>query len=157
MRSCMASLRDNHLDETLRKIVAQRPVLGICIGMQMLFDFSDEGHSLGLGLMPGRVRALRGTFSTDSTLKVPHMGWNHVWQTQPHPMWTGIADGTHFYFVHSYYVSSAQASLRTATTDYGVSFSSAVARDNIFAVQFHPEKSARAGLRLLHNFVDWTP
>ena len=129
-----------------------KPFLGICIGLQMLFEQGEEGNAAGLGLLPGRVPrfALQG-------LKVPHIGWNEVNQVRAHPLWAGIADRSRFYFVHSYYPEPSDRALTAATTVYGEPFTCAVARDNIFAVQFHPEKSQSAGLQLLSNFVRWRP
>jgi imidazole glycerol-phosphate synthase subunit HisH len=126
----------------------------------MVFDRSEEGDAAGLGLFPGTVvrfrdEALRRPDGT--RLKIPHMGWNQVKMTRPHPLWDGIADGAYFYFVHSYYADPADLRLTVGETDYGGAFTCAVARDNIFATQFHPEKSAAAGLRLYQNFVAWKP
>ncbi|HYA46785.1 MAG TPA: imidazole glycerol phosphate synthase subunit HisH, partial [Burkholderiales bacterium] len=138
----------------------RRPFLGICIGLQMLFERSDEGGVAGLGLLAGTVRRFPESAMTDRQgwkLKVPHMGWNRVRQARRHPMWSGLQDGSHFYFVHSYFPCPAEEGLVQGTTEYGVPFTCAVARDNIFAVQFHPEKSAAAGLRLLANFLNWNP
>jgi len=132
-----------------------KPFLGICIGLQMLFERGEEGDTPGLGLLPGRVP--RFPAARMQGLKVPHMGWNQVLQQRPHPLWAGIADGSRFYFVHSYFPEPTDASLTAATCVYGVAFTCAVARDNIFAVQFHPEKSQSAGLQLLSNFVHWRP
>ena len=126
----------------------------------MLFAHSEEGDAAGLGIFPGSVQrfpAARMHGADGSRLKVPHMGWNTVAQKKPHPLWAGIADHSRFYFVHSYCVQAPDSALCAGTTDYGLSFTSAVAQDNIFAVQFHPEKSARDGLQLLKNFVEWHP
>ena len=140
---------------------ATKPFLGICIGQQMLFAHSEEGDVAGLGILPGKVvrfpPAETMQTSDGGHLKVPHMGWNQVRQCGTHPLWEGIPDSERFYFVHSYYVAPSEAGLTAAETDYGPRFTSAVARDNIFAVQFHPEKSAATGLRLLGNFVHWAP
>jgi glutamine amidotransferase len=144
MRDCMASLRASGVQE----------------GEQMLFDVSEEADTPGLGLLPGKVVRfqLDGRLQPDgSRFKVPQMGWNRVKQVRPHALWDGIADDSYFYFVHSYYVQPADADLVAGETDYGAPFCCAVARDNIFATQFHPEKSAAAGLRLYHNFVHWQP
>jgi glutamine amidotransferase len=160
MRDCMNTLRESGLEEALRRAAATRPLMGVCVGEQMLFDISDEGDEPGLGLMPGKVVRfqLDGKLQADgSRFKVPQMGWNRVRQVRPHAMWEGIADDAYFYFVHSYYVQPADASLIAAETDYGHPFCCAVARDNIFATQFHPEKSAAAGLQLYKNFVHWNP
>ena len=160
MRDCMSTLRESGLEDALRRAAATRPLMGVCVGEQMLFDISDEGDEPGLGLMPGKVVRfqLDGKLQADgSRFKVPQMGWNRVKQVRPHAMWEGVADDAYFYFVHSYYVQPADASLIAGETDYGQPFCCAVARDNIFATQFHPEKSAAAGLQLYKNFVHWNP
>jgi len=145
------------LVEAITEAVQTRgvPFLGVCVGMQLLASRGLEfGETPGLDWIPGEVRRL----TPDSpACKVPHMGWNQVHQTRRHPLWQGIADNMRFYFVHSYYVAPADVQCITGTTDYGIPFTSAIARDNIFAVQFHPEKSAQAGLRLLENFMHWNP
>jgi len=160
MRDCMASLRELGLEDALRRVAATRPLMGVCVGEQMLFESSDEGDEPGLGLLPGKVVRfeLAGKLQPDgSRFKVPQMGWNRVKQMRPHAMWEGVADNAYFYFVHSYYVQPADASLIAGETDFGGPFCCAVARDNIFATQFHPEKSAAAGLQLYKNFVHWNP
>ena len=160
MRDCMSTLRESGLEDALRRAAATRPLMGVCVGEQMLFDISDEGDEPGLGLMPGKVVRfqLDGKLQPDgSRFKVPQMGWNRVKQVRPHAMWEGVADNAYFYFVHSYYVQPAEASLVAGETDFGGPFCCAVARDNIFATQFHPEKSAAAGLQLYKNFVHWNP
>ena len=160
MRDCMATLRASGLEQALRRAAATRPLLGVCVGEQMLFESSAEGDEPGLGLMPGKVVRfeLDGKLQADgSRFKVPQMGWNRVKQVRPHAMWEGVADNAYFYFVHSYYVQPADATLIAGETDYGQPFCCAVARDNIFATQFHPEKSAAAGLQLYKNFVHWNP
>ncbi|MBS3936457.1 MAG: imidazole glycerol phosphate synthase subunit HisH [Sulfuritalea sp.] len=161
MPDCMRELSARGgLAEAVRRAAAEKPFLGICIGLQMLFGHSEEGNVAGLGLFPGDVRRFPEAAMVDRSgvpLKVPHMGWNEVWQALPHPLWQEIADGARFYFVHSYYVEPARPDLIAGTTHYGIGFASAAARANIFAVQFHPEKSAAAGLRLLANFVRWNP
>ena len=137
----------------------EKPFLGICVGEQMLFEKSEEGDVAGLGVFPGVIRRFPDERMVDRDglrLKVPHMGWNEVRQ-QPHALWSGIEDGARFYFVHSYCLLDIDPQLSIGVTDYGLPFTCAVARDNIFAVQFHPEKSARDGLQLLKNFVDWRP
>lgn len=157
IRDCMAALRERGLDDALRSACASRPVLGVCLGMQALLDRSEEnGGVTGLGLMPGAVRHFAHVIPrTAAGLKIPHMGWNEVRPTRPHPLWDGIDAGTRFYFVHSYFTDPADPRLVAATTDYAGPFASVLARDNVFAVQFHPEKSQHAGLRLLANFVRW--
>jgi glutamine amidotransferase len=160
MRDCMSTLRASGLEDALRRAAASKPLMGVCVGEQMLFDISDEGNEPGLGLMPGKVVRfqLDGQLQPDGArFKVPQMGWNRVRQVRPHAMWEGVADNAYFYFVHSYYVQPADASLIAGETDYGQPFCCAVARDNIFATQFHPEKSATAGLQLYKNFVHWNP
>ncbi|HQR03966.1 MAG: imidazole glycerol phosphate synthase subunit HisH [Proteobacteria bacterium] len=159
MLDCMRELEARGLRDAVVRAAAEKPFLGICIGVQMLFGRSEEGDVPGLGILPGRVvRFPSGLSGPDGArLKVPHMGWNEVAQTRPHPLWRDIADRSRFYFVHSYHVEPEVAALTAASTWYGIPFTSAVARDNIFAVQFHPEKSARAGLQLLSNFVGWRP
>jgi glutamine amidotransferase len=159
MPDCMRELDSRGLRPAVLDAARSRPFLGICIGLQMLFERSDEGGVDGLALLPGTVRrfpdgAMVGP--SGGRLKVPHMGWNRVKQANGHPLWSGIEDGTRFYFVHSYF-PQAVGDLVQGTTEYGVPFTCAVARDNIFAVQFHPEKSDTAGLRLLANFLNWNP
>jgi imidazole glycerol-phosphate synthase subunit HisH len=160
MRDCMRSLRESGVEEALRRAAATRPVMGVCVGEQMLFDVSEEGDTPGLGLLPGRVVRfqLDGRVQADgSRFKVPQMGWNRVRQVRAHPLWDGIADDAYFYFVHSYYAVPEHAADTIGETDYGAQFCCAVARDNVVATQFHPEKSAAAGLRLYRNFVHWNP
>ncbi len=158
MPDCMRELDARALRPAVLHAARSKPFLGICIGLQMLFESSEEGDVAGLGVLPGRVcrfpAALRD--ANGARLKVPHMGWNEVHRQGTHPLWRGIADGARFYFVHSYYVVPADETLCAAHAEYGVRFTCAVARDNIFAVQFHPEKSQAEGLRLLGNFVNWT-
>lgn len=159
IRDCMAELRRLHLDEAVKEAARTKPFLGICLGMQALLEFSEEnGGTAGIGLLPGRVLRFPENLQdpvTGEALKIPHMGWNQVHQTRAHPLWKDIPQDSRFYFVHSYYAAPAAAELVTGTTPYGFEFASAIARDNIFAVQFHPEKSQRAGLTLLANFVRW--
>jgi glutamine amidotransferase len=160
MRDCMAHLGGSGLQEAVIEAAATKPMLGVCVGEQMLFDWSAEGDTKGLGLLPGKVLRfeLEGQVQDDgSRFKVPQMGWNRVRQTQDHALWEGVADGAFFYFVHSYYVVPANPAHTSGETVYGGPFASAVARDNIFATQFHPEKSADAGLTLYRNFVHWNP
>ena len=159
-RDCMAAIGEHHLDEAVLEAARSKPFLGICMGLQVLMEFSEEnGGTPLLGLFPGRVKRFDGTAMGDNglPLKIPHMGWSPVDQRRAHPLWQGIPDGGRFYFVHSYRVVPEDPSLVVATTDYGVRFTSAIARDNLFACQFHPEKSADNGLRLLKNFVEWKP
>lgn len=160
MPECMHQMEVRKLRPAVVEAARSRPFLGICIGLQMLFERSDEGGVAGLALLRGTVRRFPEQAMVDSEgrkLKVPHMGWNRVQQAGSHALWSGIEDGTRFYFVHSYLPQTGDADVVQGTTDYGVPFTCAVARDNIFAVQFHPEKSHTAGLRLLANFVNWIP
>lgn len=160
MPDCMRELHARGLAAAVVRAAADKPFLGICIGLQMLFEHSEEGDVAGLGLFPGQVRRFPDAAMVDAAgarLKVPHMGWNEVRQAEPHPLWQGIADGARFYFVHSYYVEPTTPDAIAGSTHYGIAFTSAVARANIFAVQFHPEKSAEAGLKLLANFMHWHP
>jgi glutamine amidotransferase len=159
LRDCMAELSRLGLDEVIRECAATKPFLGICLGMQALLDFSEEnGGTSGLGILPGRVMGFPIPLvdpATKQRLKVPHMGWNEVHQTHPHSLWEGIDQDSRFYFVHSYYAVPSTADEVAATVRYGREVAVALARDNIFAVQFHPEKSQHAGLTLLANFMDW--
>ncbi len=158
MPDCMRRLNDSGLGAAIAEAARSRPFLGLCIGQQMLFERSAEGETPGLALLAGRVVAFEMTPQRRAAgYKIPHMGWNEVWQAAPHPLWKGIPDGTRFYFVHSYYCVPAHAALTAATTRYPDAFTSAIARDNIFATQFHPEKSSAAGLTLLSNFATWNP
>ncbi len=160
MPDCMRELDARGLRQAVVDAAQSKPFLGICIGLQMLFEHSEEGDVAGLGVFAGRVRrfpADKMHGPAGERLKVPHMGWNEVAQSQSHALWKGIADRSRFYFVHSYYVDPVDRRCVAATTDYGIPFTSAVARDNIFAIQCHPEKSAQAGLTLLANFIDWKP
>jgi imidazole glycerol-phosphate synthase subunit HisH len=152
MPDCMRQLGESGARAAVIAAARDKPWLGLCIGLQMLFERGEEGDTPGLGLLPGRVPRL-----SVQGLKVPHMGWNEVIQAHPHPLWEGIPDRSRFYFVHSYYPAPRDAALTAATCVYGAPFTCAVARDNIFAVQFHPEKSQSAGLQLLSNFVRWRP
>jgi glutamine amidotransferase len=153
MPDCMRALNERGLGEAVAQAALDKPFLGLCIGQQMLFERSAEGDTPGLALLAGEVRA----FDRKAGLKIPHMGWNEVWQRVPHPLWKGIADGSRFYFVHSYYCDPTEEALTAASTRYPNAFTSAIARDNIFATQFHPEKSSAAGLALLGNFATWDP
>jgi len=160
MRDCMRELDARGLRPAVTRAARDKPFLGICIGLQMLFDHSEEGDTPGLGILAGRVvrfPAERMTDAQGNKLKVPHMGWNEVRQAQPHPLWEGIADGSRFYFVHSYFPVPAVAATIAATSCYPFEFACGAARANVFAVQFHPEKSQDAGLRLLANFAAWKP
>ncbi|MGH8854970.1 MAG: imidazole glycerol phosphate synthase subunit HisH [Telluria sp.] len=161
MRDCMRSLRESGLEDALLRAVRTRPVMGVCVGEQMLFDASEENEGTpGLGLLPGKVVRfqLDGKLQPDgSRFKVPQMGWNRVRQTRAHPLWEGVDDGAYFYFVHSYYAVPELASDTIGEADYGGAYTCAVARDNLVATQFHPEKSAAAGLRLYRNFIHWKP
>jgi len=161
---CMRELRDSGLEEAVREAAAGKPLFGVCIGMQMLLERSEEGDPAsgtpGLGLVGGDVVRFRveGLLQPDgSRYKVPQMGWNEVLQARPHPLWAGIADASRFYFVHSYRVRPSDERHSVGETDYGGRFTSALARDNIFATQFHPEKSAESGLSLYRNFLHWNP
>ena len=159
MPDCMREMDSRQLRPAVLEAARTRPFLGICIGLQMLFERSEEGDVDGLAILPGTVRRFPDRGMVDSEgrrLKVPHMGWNRVSQADGHPLWSGIEDGSRFYFVHSYFPDARQAVVQ-GTTEYGIPFTCAVARDNIFAVQFHPEKSDTAGLRLLANFLHWNP
>lgn len=159
IRDCMRELRESGLLEPVLDASRRKPMMGVCVGMQMLLGHSEEQDTPGLGVFPGEVRRFRleGRLQPDgSRFKVPQMGWNEVWQ-RPHAMWRGVPDGTHFYFVHSYHADPADPAHTVGETDYGSRFTSAVARDNIFATQFHPEKSADHGLALYRNFLDWNP
>jgi glutamine amidotransferase len=159
MRDCMRELHDSGLKDAVLHAAANKPLLGVCVGMQMLLDHSEEQDTPGLGLIPGQVRRFRleGQLQPDgSRYKVPQMGWNRVAQ-RPHALWAGVPDGSWFYFVHSYYACPSDERHSVGTTDYGTRFTCAVARDNIFATQFHPEKSADQGLALYRNFLHWHP
>jgi glutamine amidotransferase len=156
MPDCMRQLAASGAREAVVDAAADKPFLGICIGLQMLFEQGEEGNTPGLGILPGRVPRFSAEVE-NAGLKIPHMGWNEVVQERPHALWHGIADRSRFYFVHSYYPRPADRALTAGSCTYGVGFTCAVARDNIFAVQFHPEKSQNSGLQLLSNFVQWRP
>ena len=159
MRDCMRELRDSGLLPAVLDAAARKPLMGVCVGMQMLLDHSEEQDTPGLGLIPGRVRRFRldGRLQPDgSRYKVPQMGWNTVRQ-RPHALWAGVPDDAYFYFVHSFYAEPSAPHHIAGETDYGGRFTCAVARDNIFATQFHPEKSAEHGLALYRNFLTWMP
>jgi len=158
MPDCMRCLNESGLGEAVAEAAEGKPFLGLCIGQQMLFEVSAEGDTPGLALLPGAVVGFADVPQTRAAgLKIPHMGWNEVWQAGPHPLWKGIADGERFYFVHSFYCEPADPALAAGRTNYPHAFTSAIARDNIFATQFHPEKSSVAGLKLLGNFASWNP
>ncbi len=160
MPDCMRFLDAAGLREAVLRAARTKPLFGVCVGEQMLFDRSEEGDTPGLGVLPGQVlRFARASMRSPdgAPLKVPHMGWNRVFQARAHPIWSGVADGSFFYFVHSYHAVPAHRVLSVGETEYGLRFTSAVARDNIFATQFHPEKSAANGLRLYENFIHWQP
>ena len=160
MPDCMSELKASGLLEAVLDAAAKKPLFGVCVGMQMLLDHSAEGDTPGLGLIPGEVIKfdLAGRTQADgSRFKVPQMGWNQVVPTQPHPLWEGVPSNSYFYFVHSFYAKPINASHIAAETDYGGLFACAIARDNIFATQFHPEKSAAHGLALYRNFIHWNP
>jgi glutamine amidotransferase len=160
IRDCIRHLDEHGLREAVVRAACDKPLFGVCVGMQMLLDRSAEGPTDGLGLIHGGVERfeLAGRLQPDgSRFKVPQMGWNRVWQTQPHALWAGVADGSYYYFVHSYYVHPSDARHSVGEADYGARFTAAVARDNIFATQFHPEKSADQGLALYRNFLHWNP
>ncbi len=159
IRDCMAEIRRLNFDQLMPEVIASgKPVLGICVGMQALMNHSAENGGVDcIGQLDGEVKffgnELRG--ADGELLKVPHMGWNQVAQTSDHPLWKGIEDGSRFYFVHSYYVSAANPQEVVGRCDYGLSFDVALSHNNLFAVQFHPEKSHTSGLQLLKNFVGW--
>ena len=163
MRDCMRELNDSGLLPAVLEAARQKPLFGVCVGMQMLLEHSAEGGPGGtpcLGLMPGQVVRfeLDGQLQPDgSRFKVPQMGWNKVRQTRPHPIWNGVPDHSYFYFVHSFYARPNDGRHTVGETDYGQSFTSAISSDNIFATQFHPEKSADMGLMLYRNFLSWSP
>lgn len=164
MPDCMRELSDSGLLPAVLHAAAHKPVLGVCVGMQMLLSRSEEGPpdtgTAGLNLIPGEVIRFRleGQLQPDGTrYKVPQMGWNQVHQARPHPLWAGVPDGASFYFVHSFHARPADSTHSVGETDYGQRFTSAVARDNIFATQFHPEKSALHGLAVYRNFLSWKP
>ena len=160
MPDCMSELKASGLLEAVLDAATKKPLFGVCVGMQMLLDHSAEGDTPGLGLIAGEVVKfdLAGRTQADgSRFKVPQMGWNQVIPKQPHPLWEGIPSNSYFYFVHSFYAQPKNAVHVAAETDYGGLFACAIARDNIFATQFHPEKSAAHGLALYRNFIHWNP
>ncbi|NIR32521.1 MAG: imidazole glycerol phosphate synthase subunit HisH [Gammaproteobacteria bacterium] len=159
IRDCMGELDRLALRDVILECIGAKPFLGICMGLQALMETSEEDpRTRGLGVYAGTVRRFPDGArdpQTGERLKVPHMGWNQVFPTRPHPLWDDVAPGDRFYFVHSYYVAPAEAELVAARTAYGVEFASALAQGRLFAVQFHPEKSQRPGLSLLRNFLRW--
>ncbi len=171
IRDCMRELHDSGMYPAVMHALANKPVMGVCVGMQMLLDHSHEGHAGDAGEGTPCLRQIHGEVikfdlagqlqPDGSRYKVPQMGWNQVYQTghgaAPHPIWEGVPDGSYFYFVHSFYAKPSDARHSVGETDYGQRFSSAIARDNIFATQFHPEKSAEHGLALYRNFLHWNP
>ena len=160
MPDCMRELRDSGLQDAVLHAAAHKPLMGVCVGMQMLLSSSEEGPTDGLGLIDGEVRKFRleGRLQPDgSRFKVPQMGWNQVFQVHAHPIWAGVPDAAYFYFVHSFYAHPSDPRHSAGETDYGARFTCALARDNIFATQFHPEKSAEHGLALYQNFLHWNP
>jgi glutamine amidotransferase len=160
MPDCMRELRESGLMDAVLEAAHNKPLFGVCVGMQMLLDHSAEGDTPGLGLIPGEVVKfdLAGRTQADgSRFKVPQMGWNQVLQTRAHPMWQDVPDNSYFYFVHSFYARPKDLTHCAAQTDYGGLFTCAVSHDNIFATQFHPEKSAAHGLALYRNFLHWNP
>jgi glutamine amidotransferase len=163
MRDCMRELHDSGLLPAVLHAAKHKPLFGVCVGMQMLLDHSAEGDAAGtpcLGLIAGEVVKfqLSGQHQADgSRFKVPQMGWNRVRQTRPHALWAGVPDNSYFYFVHSFYALPLDVRHTAGETDYGQPFTSAISRDNIFATQFHPEKSADMGLMLYRNFLSWSP
>ena len=159
IRDCMNGLKRLHLDQAIMEAIQTKPVLAICVGMQALMDFDEENDGVEcLGVLPGQVKYFgEGLADNDgSLLKIPHMGWNQVNQKMNHPLWQGIEQNSRFYFVHSYYVEPAKPEQLAGETEYGHCFAAALAKDNLFAVQFHPEKSQHDGLKLLENFANWT-
>lgn len=158
IRDCMAEIRGRGFDQLVEEIAREKPLLAICVGIQALMTRSEENGGVdGLNMFSGQVRFFGENFRDSSgvVLKVPHMGWNRVFQKNDHPLWAGIADGSRFYFVHSYYVENLDPAVLAGETRYGLDFASALSRGNVFAVQFHPEKSQKAGLQLLKNFANW--
>ena len=151
------ALSEKRLHQAIADALATRPVLGICLGLQALYSFSEENEGTqGFGFLTGSVHRFPSAHKDNGlALKVPHMGWNNVSQINPHSLWQGIVDNSRFYFVHSYYGRSTEPAEVAGTTTYGLSFTSAAARENVFAVQFHPEKSHYQGLMFLENFVQW--
>ncbi len=156
VRDCMSALQAHDLLDVLAQVMADRPFLGICMGMQALMERSEENQGVtALGRFAGSVRHFSALTAGDSALKIPHMGWNRVRQSQRHPLWQGIADDERFYFVHSYFVDPDSRDIVYGESEYGGRFAAAIGAGNVFATQFHPEKSQQPGLRLLQNFLSW--
>lgn len=159
MQDCMAGMRQAGIDEVVRHAVLNKPVMAICVGMQALFEQSAEnGGTNALGILSGNVKRFSNEWTdhNDIAIKVPHMGWNTIYGMDlSHPLWQGIEENSHFYFVHSYYCNPSDTHLISAFCDYGQPFCASIIKDNLFATQFHPEKSHTAGLQLLKNFVNW--
>jgi len=153
MPDCILQLEKRGLKESVIEAAKQKPFLGICLGLQMLFETSEEGGVNGFGLLPGAVK--RFQLNENERIKIPHMGWNKVHLSNTHQMWNKIDSDSRFYFVHSFYAEVTNKSLEMATSSHGEKFTCAIAKDNIFAVQFHPEKSSELGLQLLKNFISW--
>ncbi len=158
-RDCMRELQERSLIAPVKQAAQEKPFLGICMGLQVLLAHSEENNGVDcMGVYPGEVRFFGNELNKDSAakpLKIPHMGWNNVNQIVSHPLWQGIEQDSRFYFVHSYYVDPDDSAIISGKTTYGIGFTSAIACDNVFAVQFHPEKSAADGLKLLENFTRW--
>jgi imidazole glycerol-phosphate synthase subunit HisH len=163
MRDCMVELKNSGMDEAVRHATSNKPLLGICVGMQMLFDHSEEQDTLGMGIISGKVKrfSLAQQVQNDgSRYKIPQIGWNKVFfpvHHQNHPIWAGIENGSYFYFVHSYFVQPSDILCVSGETEYGALFCSSLTKSNIFTTQFHPEKSAVHGLKLFENFLRWQP
>ena len=159
-RDCMSELQARELIEVVVEAARSKPFLGICMGMQVLMDRSEENDGVDLmGVYKGQVKHFEGVIGRHDArgerLKIPQMGWNRIQHTQEHPLWKGIESGSRFYFVHSYFIETSNPALTAGTTDYGIDYTSAIAQDNVFAIQAHPEKSADDGLQLLRNFTQW--
>ena len=151
---CMSNIKEHYDIVELKNLISQKPFLGICMGLQVLMSNSDENNGVKcLDVIEGSVLSFKSKIG--KSLKIPHMGWNKVQQNKPHPIWSGIPNNSFFYFVHSYYVDPTDSNDSVSTTEYGIKFTSSVARDNLTAVQFHPEKSSEPGLSLLKNFISW--
>jgi glutamine amidotransferase len=158
-RDCMRELQQLELDEVVQEVITSKPFLGICMGMQVLLQYSEENGGIQcMGYYSGEVRYFANAeHDSETRIKIPQMGWNQVWHKNDHPLWQSIQDGSRFYFVHSYYVDPQDKSIISGETEYGIRYASAIAKDNVFAIQAHPEKSADDGLQLLSNFMSWNP